>query len=77
MDRPDLLYSVQELTRKMASPRAEDLIAPKKSSPLHNTLSTNGLQDICGLHWTVTLKSMATRILLDVLLRESPQMVES
>ena len=44
MDRPDLLYSVQELMRKMASPRAEDLIAPKKSSPLHNKLSTNGLQ---------------------------------
>ena len=30
MDRPDLLYSVKELMRQMASPRARDLIALKK-----------------------------------------------
>ena len=30
MDRPDLLYSVKELMRKMASPRAQDLIALKR-----------------------------------------------
>ena len=30
VDRPDLLYSVQELMRKIASPRAKDLIALKR-----------------------------------------------
>ena len=30
VDRPDLLYSVKELMRQMASPRAEDLIALKR-----------------------------------------------
>ena len=30
MDRPDLLYSVKELMRKMASPRAQDIIALKR-----------------------------------------------
>ena len=30
MDRPDLLYSVKELMRKMASPRAQDLTALKR-----------------------------------------------
>ena len=30
MDRPDLLHSVKELMRKMASPRARDLMALKK-----------------------------------------------
>ena len=30
MDRPDLLYSVKELMRKMASPRAQDLVALKR-----------------------------------------------
>ena len=29
MDRPDLLYSVEELMRKVASPSAKDLIALK------------------------------------------------
>ena len=29
-DRPDLLFSVNELMRKMASPRARDLIALKR-----------------------------------------------
>ena len=30
MDRPDFLYSVKELMRKMASPRAQDLTALKR-----------------------------------------------
>ena len=30
MDRPDLLYSVHELMRKMASPRTQDLTALKR-----------------------------------------------
>ena len=30
MDRPDLLYSVKELMRKMASPRTQDLTAIKR-----------------------------------------------
>ena len=30
MDRPDILYSVKELTRKMASPRTQDLTALKR-----------------------------------------------
>ena len=30
MDRPDLLYSVEELMRKMASPRTQDLTALKR-----------------------------------------------
>ena len=30
MDRPDLLYSVKELMRKMASPHTKDLIALKR-----------------------------------------------
>ena len=30
VDRPDLLYSVKELMRKMASPRTVDLIALKR-----------------------------------------------
>ena len=30
MDRPDLLYSVNELMRKLASPRTQDLTAPKR-----------------------------------------------
>ena len=30
MDRPDLLYSVKELTREMASPRTQDLTAVKR-----------------------------------------------
>ena len=32
MDRPDLLYSVQELMRKMASPRAKDLLALERAA---------------------------------------------
>ena len=33
--------------------------------------------DTHGLHWTVILKSLATQTLLDVSLRESPQLEES
>ena len=32
MDRPDLLYSAQELMRKMASPRTKDLIAIRREA---------------------------------------------
>ena len=39
-----ITYSVKEVMRKMASPHAKDLIALKKSSPLHMQVSTNGLQ---------------------------------
>ena len=74
VDRPDLLYSVKELA-KMASPRAKDLIALKRVA--RYTIKYEWPADSCGLHWTVTLKSMATRTLLYVFLRESPQLVES
>ena len=44
MDRPDLLYSVKELMREMASPRTQDLIALERVAPSHNQILTNGLQ---------------------------------
>ena len=42
-DRPDFLYSVKELMRKMASPRAKDLIA-LESCAVHNRIPANDLQ---------------------------------
>ena len=52
--------------RKNASPRAEDLVALQTVA---NYTIHEWPADICGLLWTVILKSMATQILLDVFLR--------
>ena len=70
MDRPDLLYSVKELMRKMASPHTKDLIALKRVARYAIKYSRMACRYV-RTHWTVTLKSVATRTLLDVFLRES------
>ena len=44
MDRPDLLCSVEELMRKMASPRTQDLTALKRVCTIHNQIPANDLQ---------------------------------
>ena len=44
MDRVDLLSTVEESMRKMASPRAPDLACPQKNSPCHYQQSSNGRQ---------------------------------
>ena len=75
VDRPDLLYSVQELMREMASPSAKDLIALER---VRYTIKYSRMAcRYLWILWTVTLKSTATRTLLDVFLRENPQFVES
>ena len=68
MDRPDLLYSVKELMRKMASPRAQDLIALKRVArytikyprmacrypwtPLDSNIEVFGDANFAGTHCT-------------------------
>ena len=70
MDRPDLLYSVKELIRKMASPRAQDLIALKRVArytikyprmacryswtPLDSNIEVFGDANFAGCHSTRT-----------------------
>ena len=63
MDRPDLLYSVKELMRKMAFHHVH------RQSNIHEWPA-----DVCGLHWAATLRCLATHTLLDVFPRESPQL---
>ena len=69
MDRPDLLSSVKELVRKMASPSAKDLIALKRVARYTIKYSRMACRYLWIL-WIVILKSTATRTLLDVFLRE-------
>ena len=49
MDRPDLWYSVEELMRKMAAPRAKDLIALKRVA----RYSIKYSRMVCGYPWTI------------------------
>ena len=74
----------EECGRPSRAPRAF-LSAPRKNSmrtalivlPVTQSNIHERPADMCGPHWTVTLTSTATRTLLDVFLRESPQLVES
>ena len=67
MDRPDLLYSVKELMRITASPRAGDPIALKRAARYTMKYPRMACRYL-WTHWTVILKSMATQTLLDVFL---------
>ena len=70
MDRPDLLYSVKELMRTMASPRTQDLTALKRVAR-YTIKYPRRPADIHGPNWTSILRCLWMQTLLDVTLWES------
>ena len=72
MDRPDLLYSVTELTRKMASPRTQGLTALKRVAR-YTINYRERPADIHGPNRTTILRCFVMQTLLDATPRENPQ----
>ena len=76
IDRPDLLYSLKELMRKMASPRARDLIALERVARYTIKYPRMAYRYPWAELGSI-LRCLATQTLLDVSPRETPQVQES
>ena len=62
MDRPDLLYSVKELMRKMTAPRAKDLACRYLWTPFDSDIEVHGDAIFAGCF--STRKSTSGRIIM-------------
>ena len=67
MDRLDLLYSAEELMQKKRPQRTHKISFTSKELPVTQWNIHYWFAYVCGPHRTVTLKSVATPTLLDVL----------